>query len=165
MNDLILRNTLILPAIFLHSLSHCTSHERLSSRWIPKYFIEFTYSTGALLMVTFTWFCKFEFFPTNITADLSAFIPRRLLIYQRIAEWRAPCKLIITSCTLESKEYMIVSSAKILQFSFWTCCGKSFTYSRNNKDPKIEPCGTPMVHGRDSDVTLFTRTHWRRSCK
>ena len=63
MNDLILRNTLVLPAIFLHSLSHCTSHERLSSRWIPQYIIEFTCSTETSLMVTFTWFCTCEFFP------------------------------------------------------------------------------------------------------
>ena len=161
MNDLILCNTLILSAIFLHSLSHCTSHERLSSRWILKYFIEFhlfyrNIIGGYIHMILYL--CVFPdqhhgrficIYSKTITG-----IPRNIRI-----------KWVVTSCSLDTREYMIISSAKVLQFLFWTCCGKSFTYSRNNNGSRIEPCGTPMVNGRDSDITLFTRTHWRRTYK
>ena len=109
----ILRNTLSLLAIFLHTLSHCIFHNRQSSRWNPKYFhysdvimsVMTSQIPGVSLVQTFlsvsvvcVCVCVFNRNTVNSNiqmkriwtcgADLSAFVLRRLLTYQRIAESR-----------------------------------------------------------------------------
>ena len=42
------------------------------------------------------------------------------------------------------KLYNVVSSAYTIQLNFGHVLGKSFMYMLNNRDPKIEPCGTSI---------------------
>ena len=42
-------------------------------------------------------------------------------------------------------KYMVVSSANILILQLFTHSGRSLVYTRNNKGPRAEPCGTPEV--------------------
>ncbi|CAH2242600.1 jg2445 [Pararge aegeria aegeria] len=41
-----------------------------------------------------------------------------------------------------------------------TWCGRSFIYTRNNKGPKIEPCGTPIKNCLFSLISIhYTNRH------
>ena len=48
-----------------------------------------------------------------------------------------------------------VSSAKWCIFEFFIDQLKSFMYMRNNKGPKMEPCGTPYLMLWISDLSLL----------
>ena len=56
-----------------------------------------------------------------------------------------------------------MSSAKMVHWLDYTACGRSFTYSRNNVEPSIEPCGTPDVTGSALDVAPGTVTRYNQS--
>jgi hypothetical protein len=43
--------------------------------------------------------------------------------------------------------------------------GMSLIYSRNNRGPSIEPCGTPEVTGRKSELSPSITTLWVLSDK
>ena len=66
--------------------------------------------------------------------------------------------LVVMSCTVENKK---VSSVK----SFGLDCkplGKSFMLIKNNKAPKIDPCGTPaFTFVQDEDWPFKTTLCWR----
>ena len=47
---------------------------------------------------------------------------------------------------------MVVSSAYIIKSNFFLDSGKSFIYMINNNGPTIDPCGTPIVKGKISDL-------------
>jgi hypothetical protein len=49
---------------------------------------------------------------------------------------------------------IFVSSAYITSFASWIFIGMSFIYTKNKKDPKIEPCGTPCAMTLGEDWTL-----------
>ena len=46
----------------------------------------------------------------------------------------------------------VVSSAYIIKSNFFVDSGKSFIYMINNNGPRIDPCGTPIVKGKISDL-------------
>ena len=46
----------------------------------------------------------------------------------------------------------VVSSAYIIKSNFSVDSQKSFIYMINNKGPRIDPCGTPIVKGKISDL-------------
>ncbi len=50
----------------------------------------------------------------------------------------------------------LVSSANMLAVVDFKQFGKSFTYSRNNIGPRLEPCGTPQETVRHFDVVWLT---------
>ena len=52
-----------------------------------------------------------------------------------------------------------VSSAKWCIFEFFIDRLKSFMYMRNNKGPKMEPCGTPYLMAWISDFSLLMVTY------
>jgi len=43
--------------------------------------------------------------------------------------------------------------------SRWLTFGKSFIYNKNNKGPRIEPCGTPVVTLNDADLVPLNSTN------
>ena len=46
----------------------------------------------------------------------------------------------------------VISSAYIIKSNFLVDSEKSFIYMINNKGPIIDPCGTPIVKGKISDL-------------
>ena len=58
-----------------------------------------------------------------------------------------------SSCRADASELdsmvlkILVSSANVVIFEFVTTSGRWFSYKRNNKGPRIDPCGTPDVTG------------------
>ena len=46
----------------------------------------------------------------------------------------------------------VVSSAYIIKSNLCVDSGKSFIYMINNNGPRIDPCGTPIVKGKISDL-------------
>ena len=46
----------------------------------------------------------------------------------------------------------VVSSAYIIKSNLFVDSGKSFIYMINNNGPIIDPCGTPIVKGKISDL-------------
>ena len=46
----------------------------------------------------------------------------------------------------------VVSLAYIIKSNFFVDSGKSFIYMINNNGPRIDPCGTPIVKGKISDL-------------
>ena len=47
---------------------------------------------------------------------------------------------------------IFVSSAKVAMLEFDTLSERWFSYKRNSKGPRIEPCGTPDVTAKGLDV-------------
>ena len=54
------------------------------------------------------------------------------------------------------------SSAKWCIFDFFIGPFKSFMYMRNNKGPKMDPCGTPYLMVWISDLSLLMVTYYLR---
>ena len=54
----------------------------------------------------------------------------------------------------------VVSSAKRMDFMFLVNKGKSYMYIRNNRGPRTEPCGTPMLISFVFDLYSLTVTNW-----
>ena len=59
-------------------------------------------------------------------------------------------------------------SRRVVSSAYWTevksgnCDGSSFTYKMNKKGHSINPCGTPALTGRASDLTPSRSTSWKR---
>jgi hypothetical protein len=57
---------------------------------------------------------------------------------------------------------LLVSSANILGQALPRQLGKSFMYIKNNRGPKLLPCGTPQVIIAVSDNSPLTQHLWLR---
>ena len=55
-----------------------------------------------------------------------------------------------------------VSSVNKSQTAFLTESGRSLIYKENNKDPRTEPCGTPLLVSLFQEITPFKLTDWMR---
>ena len=66
-------------------------------------------------------------------------------------------------CILFPKDFKllnsVVSSAYIINLNILLALEKSLIYMINNKGPSIEPCGTPIVIGRISDLVSSNSTY------
>ena len=49
---------------------------------------------------------------------------------------------------------MTVSSANFITFAFLKQAGKSLKLIKNNRGPKIDPCGMPHVTGLPAETSL-----------
>ena len=74
----------------------------------------------------------FEMFNTNLLAlsRVTSFFNSLLTVFSEISK------------LLHSKK-IFVTSANEKNFNLLEILGKSFTYSKNNKGPSTDPCGTP----------------------
>ena len=59
----------------------------------------------------------------------------------------------------------VVSSANKIGVEHFTELGKSLIYSRNNKGPSTDPCGTPILTVLHTDLVPFISTSWDLSVK
>lgn len=71
---------------------------------------------------------------------------------------RSACSSI-QSCSVRTRQYTLVSSAKICA-ALQTMSGRSFINSTNNIGPRTLPCGMPLSTFSHVDRLLFTTTRW-----
>ena len=57
---------------------------------------------------------------------------------------------------------ILVSSANILEEAVLRQLGKSLTYIKNKRGPKLLPCGSPHVILTASDISPLTQHLWLR---
>ena len=157
-------NLFNIPIIFVHLLqmfSECLFPFRFVSIVSPKKLNSSTFSiiTLSILSVRYcislfgTWkIIYLDLFSDNlficnhsITLESSAFIKYSLV------------------CILFPKDFKllnsVVSSAYIINLNILLAWEKSLIYMINNKGPSIEPCGTPIVIGRISDLVSSNSTY------
>ena len=53
----------------------------------------------------------------------------------------------------------VVSSANRINLILWEMLGRSFIYKRNNREPRMNPYGTPVEISLSGDVLLIW-TYW-----
>ena len=83
-------------------------------------------------------------------------------VYDKVVNWKI--KLLIVSWLkiiwlvelhcFSSMTSIFMSSAYRTKFASWILNGRSFIYTKNNRDPKIEPCSSPCAITIDEDWNL-----------
>lgn len=111
------------------------------SKWTPRYLKVFVRQSCCAKIET-----EFDMFPGLIKKMhpvILIFTVWWLACDQRRNSWRSEvCEFIMFGLELEVR--ITVSSAYKKQFDNLNTCGRSLIYKRNNRDPKILPCGTPI---------------------
>jgi len=70
------------------------------------------------------------------------------------------CNLCCIFVILFPEIYKVELSANISINELLVAKGRSFTQSKNNNGPIMEPCGTPVLMGSNADVVLPSLTHY-----
>ena len=94
------------------------------------------------------------------TLHLLGFSPRLMFVETFSNFVRSSCRADASELDLMVK--ILVSSVNVAIFEFVTTSGRWFSYKRNNKGPRIDPCGTPDVTGTGRDVAPRTVVCWYR---
>ena len=81
-----------------------------------------------------------------------------LLVHQFMKFSRSAFKLLVSFRMEESEDDRVASSANRSKMQNCNVSGKSFTYKRNSKGPKTDPCVTPAFtfFGVDSFPEICT---------
>lgn len=135
---------------------------RVSLKTTPRFLALDTIAMGSLFNTMFnSWVCKDRLFLINRHFDLLGFRLRPFAV----AHWCTLDKSWLNLATY-SVNWLIwhpnincTSSAYICMLQCDNCTGRSLIYNENSKGPRMDPCGTPLETGRNSDVLLFKKYH------
>ena len=124
-------------------------HVKLSSIWTPNTFSQLvncksklSYTIANLLSFIHFLFCLLDI---NISFVLSIFIIIPFSRHHSLSKFKECCRLFSNVSLSKPIWYTVISSAykSTDRFESPINRGKSFINIKNNRGPKMEPCGTP----------------------
>ena len=152
---------------FLATLSICCFQLSLSSMSTPRYFAVRSFLIGwpSCSMCGSTSSRCLLFLPRNIVWVFLKFTRRQFSWNHWFAVWKATVSFCLTSATVFPWQYSMVSSAYSWVSHDMISAGSLFMNTMNNRGPRIEPWGTPLLIGLKEDLALPMLTHCVRSYK
>ena len=132
---------------FLIVDSICVDQDRTLSTCMPRSFsfVEMSivslpiFSVGGLAIIWFTLYLV----EISMAFVFGTFTFMSFLVHQLIKFSRSLFMLLVKFRMDESEDDRVPSSANRSKMQNFSVKGKSFTYRRNSRGPKTEPCGTP----------------------
>ena len=134
---------------------------RCSSRYIPKYLALFTGFIFWPLTLKFRCFVILLFSGLKIISSVLFALREILFGLSHCTIWERSWLMYLSIFLRHLLQYNIfVSSAKWCIKECVTASCRSLIYTRNNKGPKIDPCGTPLVVSIFSEIEPLTLVFW-----
>ena len=145
---------------FKHSSLIWLFHVKLESNVMPRYLIESTCLIGvSSILILNDWLGLSLLERKRMKLVLEILSANRLHFIHSATDFSSQFKVASRWLRFLLEKLIIVSSAKRWNVSKLEVLGKSFTYNKNKRGPRIDPWGTPQVTGNESELWPLTFTN------